>query len=295
MKKISPKILLIVAAVLSILCAILMYVFLDENTSEEIPTKKVVVASVDIEPGKEITESMIKVIAVPDNMVQLDSIEDMNEIIGKRAKVMIYSGDQITQKRLNSTLVIDGFVGSIPDDKRAVTIKVDEVDTISGFLKPGEYVDLICVEDYGDGLTNGKLLFQNILVLAVGKDNLLTETSTNINATHVTLSISPEDAVRLRVAQKKGNISLILRPNNPKNNYVYGADVMSAPKMADRKTDTNVVNTTSSVNNKNVVSERPVSTVQTAVPATVSQPTVQTKPVVETGTRIKVIRGTETN
>ena len=132
-------------------------------------------------------------------------------------------------------------------------------------------------------------------VLAVGKDNLLTETSTNINATHVTLSISPEDAVRLRVAQKKGNISLILRPNNPKNNYVYGADVMSAPKMADRKTDTNVVNTTSSVNNKNVVSERPVSTVQTAVPATVSQPTVQTKPVVETGTRIKVIRGTETN
>lgn len=232
MKKLSPKILLLIAGVLSILSALLVYYFLSSAEKPNKIMKNIIVANVDIEAGKKITADMLKPMELPTEAIQEDAIVDLDSLVGRYAKSTIYKGEQITEKRLNTPINTNSFIMSIPDDKRAITIKVDDIDTIAGFLRPGSYVDVVSVEDVDNKYTSGKLLFQNILVLAVGKTNIISDDINNQDASagNVTLALSADDAVRLRVAQQLGHISLMLRPVNPKNNYVLGADYIDGYK-----------------------------------------------------------------
>lgn len=289
MKKLSPKILLLIAGVLSILSALLVYYFLSSAEKPDKVTKNIVVANVDIEAGKEITVDMLKTMELPTEAIQEDAIIDLDSLVGRYAKSTIYKGEQITEKRLNTPINTNSFIMSIPDDKRAVTIKVDDIDTIAGFLRPGSYVDIVNVEDVDNKYTSGKLLFQNILVLAVGKTNIISDDINNQGASagNVTLALSADDAVRLRVAQQIGHISLMLRPVKPKNNYVLGADYIDGYKTSqDSESKNKTVSNTSNAMNDRVVqptyTKEPVSNTVNSVP--VSTPKSE---------GIRIIRGTE--
>ena len=290
MRKLSPRILLIIAGVLSVLSAILVYYFLNSAEKTELPTKKVVVATVDIEAGKQIDASMLNLIDLPEDAIQEDSITDIETLVGRYAKFPIYKGEQITEKRLNTPVNANSFVMSIPDDKRAVTIKVDDIDTIAGFLRPGAYVDLVSVENVKDEFTSGKILFQNVLVLAVGKTDIISDDTNDISsAGNVTLALSADDAVRLRVAQQLGHISLMLRPVKPKNNYVLGADYVDGYK----STQTNKVDNKGKTSNDNTVNEKLTHTTYTPEPPVAKTENHSSK--VSKSSGIRIIRGTEFN
>lgn len=227
MKKISPRVLLIVALTLSILCGMMIYSFLQKNDKEVADKTPVVVAAMDIAPGTEMTAEMVRLEMMPKELVQPGAMHVVKDAVGKRLRMGVNSGDQITSKRLNAVGNASSFVGTIPNDKRAVTINVDDVSGVAGFITPGCNIDILTVEGDGKNAASvGKLLLQDVLVLAVGSTDMTSDNGKKVeNAKTITLALDPREAVELRVAQQEGKITMALRPAKPTDKTYVGATV----------------------------------------------------------------------
>lgn len=232
MKKLSPRALLIIALTLSIICGMMIYSFLSKNDKVDTDKTAVVVAAMDIAPGTEMTADMVRLELIPKELVQQGAMHKVDEAVGKRLKMAVNAGDQITQKRLNAVGAMDSFIGTIPNDKRAVTITVDDVSGVAGFIAPASYVDVLSIEGDGkDRRTRGRMLLQNVMVLAVGNTDITSDSvKKNENVKTVTLAVDPRDAVELRVAQAEGKLSLVLRPQKPTDAEVVGTTVYGREK-----------------------------------------------------------------
>lgn len=217
MRRLSPKILLIIAVILSIGTAGLVYSYLQANTQAKNNGDPVVVAVKDIPGRTVITADMVKVITLPPDLVQPGSAREVSKVIGVMTRVPIVTGDQVTEKRLAVEGKVSGFTGSIPHDKRAFTISATDVTGVAGFVKAGDYVDIVAAFDKSvAGENMSALLLQNILVLAAnhnddmdtsGKDKKSTEKMVS-----VTLAVSPDEAGQLALAEAKGKVHIALRP-----------------------------------------------------------------------------------
>ena len=106
-----------------------------------------------------------------------------------------------------------------PAGKRAFTVNIDSLSAVGGLVTPGDYVDIIGHLDMPDPVTNKKeqitsLLFQNILILAVGT-NLQApggyEQQQAARALNITIALTPEEAGLMSFIQKNGKMQLILR------------------------------------------------------------------------------------
>lgn len=225
MLKLSNKGLLIIAVSLSLLTTGLVYSYLMKTSgSQPKETGSVVVAKVDIGAKTRITPEMVQVIKVPVPYLQPGVVADSKEVIGTLSKEQIVAGEQITARRLISEGKSAGFTGIIPPDKRAVTVGVNEVTGVAGFVKAGDYVDIVVTFDQntvGDNV--GHLVLQNILVLASNRETeggaVETANSNNskekkdiIKTATVTLAVAPEEAAKLALSEDKGKVRLALRP-----------------------------------------------------------------------------------
>jgi pilus assembly protein CpaB len=146
----------------------------------------------------------------------------------------VAAGEQLTLGKLAYPKGLGagaGLASATPVGKRAITIAVDNVASLAGMLKPGDYVDVISLlpvpVEAADG-TQAKQaavvpLFQNVLVLAVGQDTGTSsapgveqarykeETKTTEASLLITLALSPQEANLLAFAQEQGKIRLALR------------------------------------------------------------------------------------
>lgn len=236
MRKLSPKVLLIMAAILSVICGIMIYSYLSkaQPKDEKKNTRAVVVASMDIAPGTVLTDKMVRLELVPTNLAQPDALRTLPDAVGKTIRMPVNSGDQITRKRLNGNGASNTFVNSIPKDKRAVTINVDDISGVAGFIRPSTHVDVVLIKGQSNGMpTVGRLVLQNVLVLAVGSTDMNSVNSSKKNepARSLTLALDPREAVQLRVAQQEGKVSFLLRPAKPTEEEFYGATVVGGGGM----------------------------------------------------------------
>lgn len=232
MKKLSPRFLLLLAAVLSLTCAVLVYSWLNKaDDKKTVGQKAVVVATMDITPGTELKADMLKVVLMPQELVQSGALDDVREAEGKRLGMPVTSGDQITGKRLNAS-GRNSFIGSIPKDMRAMTIAVDEVSGVAGFIRPADYIDIAYTKNESQNqAASGELLLQKVQVLAVGRTDIAGDKGKKqSDIRSVTLALDPRDAVRLRLAQQEGRISLLLRPEKPAEDDVLQHKVYGARK-----------------------------------------------------------------
>ena len=236
MRKLSPKVLLILAAVLSVVCGIMIYSYLSkaEPKEEKKNTKSVVVAAMDIAPGTVLTDKMVRLELVPNNLAQPDALRTLPDAVGKTIRMPVNSGDQITRKRLNGNGMSNTFVNSIPKDKRAVTFSVDDISGVAGFIRPSTRIDVVCIQGAKNGLPSvGRLVLQNVLVLAVGSTdmNSVNSAKKNESAKSLTLALDPREAIQLRMAQQEGKVSFMLRPAKPTEEEFYGATVVGGDGM----------------------------------------------------------------
>ncbi|MDD4602046.1 hypothetical protein SDC9_14773 [bioreactor metagenome] len=226
MLKLSNKGLLAIALVFSLLAALLVYNYLQKagdrsRATEGIP---VVVAKAEIAPKTKITPEMVEITKMPAEYIQPGAIQNLDSVIGVIVREKVVSGEQIIERRLVREGRTVGFTGIIPRDKRALTVPVNEVTGVAGFIKPGDYVDVIVTFEQalvGDNVSH--IMLQNILVLAANRDaeNGVTATAQKegvkeaIKTATVTLAVSPDEASRLTLAHEKGKINLALRPYLP--------------------------------------------------------------------------------
>ncbi|MDR3559875.1 MAG: Flp pilus assembly protein CpaB [Negativicutes bacterium] len=219
MAKLSSKGLLMIALVLSLGTSMLVYSYLKgvetQATKQGAP---VVVAKGDIPPKTKITAEMVQETSVPPEYIQPGAATTVGEVIGTTSREQIVAGEQVTQRRLMVEGQSRGFSGSIPADKRAVTVAVNEVTGVAGFIKVGDYVDVLVTFDTNTvGENVSQVVLQNLMVLAVDRDAEAVKPEANKDKkesgkTTVTLAVTPEEAARLTVADEKGKIRMALRP-----------------------------------------------------------------------------------
>ncbi|MDR3592054.1 MAG: Flp pilus assembly protein CpaB [Negativicutes bacterium] len=228
MAKLSGRGLMVIALILSLLTTGLVYSYLKGVANQAIkPGKPVIVAKVDIPPKTVITPEMVQESSVPAEYIQPGAIVATADVVGVTSREQIVAGEQITQRRLAVPGQTRGFAGTIPNDKRAMTVAVTEVTGVAGFVKAGDYVDVLVTFDTNTvGENVSQIVLQNLLVLAAdreteaGQADAGKEKKETTSKTTVTLAVTPEEAAKLTVADEKGKIRMALRPYIPSSGAV---------------------------------------------------------------------------
>lgn len=231
--KLSSKALVGIALGLSLVTSGLVYNYL-VGVSQKPPANSVpvVVAKADIPPKTRITADMVQVSYVPENYMQPGAVRDANHAIGMIVREQIVAGEQISDRRLVIEGKTMGFTGIIPRDKRAVSLAINEVSGVAGFVKAGDHVDVIATFDkgvVGDDVSH--IILQNVLVLAYNRDSetAVAQTANKeqkdkekevVKTSTVTLAVSPEEAAQIAIAEDKGRVRLALRPFMPGQSLV---------------------------------------------------------------------------
>lgn len=181
-------------------------------------TNDVVVAKVDIAMGSRIIPEQLVVAQFPTGVTPLGAISKIDEkLIGRVAAVAISPRDPVTEMKLAPIGTAGGLSAVIPEGYRAMTVKVDDVVGISGFIMPGTLVDIVVViappkSDGGGNDKISKIVLQNIKVLANGQNIDRPKNDREVERVKaVTLQVTPEQAEKLALASSEGKLQLVMR------------------------------------------------------------------------------------
>ena len=179
-----------------------------------IPTRPVIVAASDLEIGAEIGHNDIRIVDWPANALPANVISDPKEVIGHGLIMPMIQNEPFLPMKLASQEAGGGLPPAIPPGLRAVSVRVNEVIGVAGYVLPGTRVDVVATvsptQQQGD--MTSKVILTNVQVLAAGtKIDRDTEKNKPMPVTVVTLLVDPEEAERLTLASTEGKIQLALR------------------------------------------------------------------------------------
>ncbi len=179
--------------------------------------RSVAVAKVAIPVGTKIIAEQITLVQFPQESTPDGAFESVEKLAGRVAIVNIAPKEPITEARLAPEGTAGGLSAIIPEGYRAMTVKVDDVVGISGFIMPGTLVDVVVViVPTGNGAVAqdpiSKIVLQNIKVLANGQNIDKPESEREANSVKaVTLLVTPEQAEKLALASSEGKLQLVMR------------------------------------------------------------------------------------
>jgi pilus assembly protein CpaB len=185
---------------------------------ERIPERQVEVASVftvvasrQIPIGTLLTADDVKLVAWPARAPVAGAASDVKAVINRGLIASVAENEPITESKLAPVGVGGGLPPSIPAGMRAISIKVNEVVGVAGFVTPGTRVDLVVtVSRQQDSMS--RVVVSNVQVLSAGtKIEQDKKSSEPIPSSVVTLMVTPEDAERVALASNEGKITLTLR------------------------------------------------------------------------------------
>src|SRR6195256_4297229 len=176
---------------------------------------RVAVAKVAIPVGTKIIPEQVMMVQFPKESTPDGTFDNAEKLTGRVAIANIAPREPITDSRLAPEGTAGGLSAVIPEGYRAMTVKVDDVVGISGFIMPGTLVDVVVDIDPGDKSTQdpiSKIVLQNIKVLANGQNIDKPENQRDANSVKaVTLQVTPEQAEKLALASSEGKLQLVMR------------------------------------------------------------------------------------
>lgn len=217
MKKIG-----IIAAFAAVITAVLMYMYLgglenQHKVASEYET--VLVAAQEIPAHTRITADMVTEKQIPKGGGHALVLRSPENAIGKITQSEIFQGEQILNAKLSDTqLGEDGLSYILKNGMRALTIAVDSVSGVSGFISNGDYVDILCHTDLSKGDATQQtsrgtsVCAQNIEVAAAGSSYTKKSTESGSGSyTNLTVYVTPRDAMRIVQGYNAGKITVVLR------------------------------------------------------------------------------------
>jgi pilus assembly protein CpaB len=219
-----PKITAMIAAVALVLAsvsALLVYNYLSAKDKEaaraKLEIQQVVVAATEIPFGTKVKPEQVKLADWPKKNVPAGSSGNLSQVEDRMAIADIPVGAPVLESSLapqNSSTGVMSYI--IKPGKRAITVAVNEVVGVAGFVLPNSMVDVVATVDnpYGkaaQGKDNriSKIVLQDVRVLAVGQI-LEQKEGKPVSVPTVTLDVTPEDAEKLALASEN-KVQLILR------------------------------------------------------------------------------------
>jgi pilus assembly protein CpaB len=184
-----------------------------ESNKQPVATQTVVVASQPLRFGTELSASMLKEEPWPAASIPAGAFSKISDVLHGGRRVVLTAIEQnepllslkITgpgQRATLSALVKAGM--------KAVTIRVNDVEGVGGFVLPGDRVDVVLTRQIDKGQASTEIVLQNTRVLAV--DQVADERAAKTTvAKSVTLEVSTVEAQKVWLASSVGNLSLLLR------------------------------------------------------------------------------------
>ncbi|MEH6626067.1 MAG: Flp pilus assembly protein CpaB [Motiliproteus sp.] len=184
----------------------------------------VVVASMDVPYGQKLESHHVKIIHVDPKGIPEGSLMTIEEVEGKVANQNLLSGEIINSRRITEHVAGSTLAALIEPSMRAVTVRVNDVIGVAGFLLPGNRVDIIATRKIKSNVISRTVL-QDIKVLAVDQ-KARTDKNDPVVVRAVTLEVTPLQAESLMKARDEGNIQLTLR--NPLDDLIKAKEVAKA-------------------------------------------------------------------
>jgi pilus assembly protein CpaB len=228
----------LLAVVLGALSAAMVYRYI-RTQREEIDrarraaggqTVDVIVANGIIPAGSRIEPNQVRSVPWPVNIKPEGAVSDMTALEGGIARTSIEKNEPV----LEANVVKQG-TGLLPliinEGMRGVSVKVDSVTGVSGFITPNSRVDVIAAgeaDGTGDRERRSKVILQNVRVLATGK-SIEQQDEKPVEVPTVTLLVSPQEAEKLTLATYRDPVRLALR--NYRDEQLVETPGMSMPAL----------------------------------------------------------------
>ncbi|MDE2404496.1 MAG: Flp pilus assembly protein CpaB [Sphingomonadales bacterium] len=214
---------------------------------------KVLVAQRALPVGTIITPDAVTFQPWPKDMVQdayfLDGEVDKNKLIGTVVRFQITAGQPLTQGALVAPGDRGFLAAALGPGMRAISIPVSDMTGVSGFIFPGDHVDLMLTQTVNNAATSGdplkatETILRNVRILATDQS---TESETVNGKTvvkknnNVTLEVTPRIAEKIQVAQTLGTLSLALRSiadNQSELEKAIASGSVKVPEGASKQTE----------------------------------------------------------
>jgi pilus assembly protein CpaB len=202
-----------IALALGFFVSYVVYRNLQSRTSvKAVPGEEVVVAADDLQVGTKIEEKDIRLVRLPSGTLPAGCFHQKKNVVGRGVVLPIAQNDYVLSNKLAGENAGSGLPSLIPPGMRAVSVRVNDTTSVSGFVQPGTRVDVMLTGNpQGSNEQQTTTVLENVAVIATGQRLERNSAGEPQSAPVVTLLVSPDDAERLTLASSQGHIQLSLR------------------------------------------------------------------------------------
>ena len=176
------------------------------------PGEEVLVAADDLQVGTKIEEKDVRFVRFPSSDLPAGVFHFVNKVVGRGVVLPISKGEFILTNKLAGENAGAGLPGLIPPGMRAVSVRVNDTTSVSGFVLPGTHVDVLLTGNPGgSNEQQTTTVLENLAVIATGQKLERNAAGEPQTTPVITLLVSPDDAQKLTLASNQGKIQLALR------------------------------------------------------------------------------------
>ena len=227
-----------IAVLVGLVASIFVYNQMKQVTTVERPAVEmgeVVVAAIRLPLGTRLDPEHLRLIPWPAEEAIPGMFQRIEDVVGRALITFVVENEPILEGKLAPTEAGAGLPATIPQGMRALTVAVNDVVGVAGFVTPGTMVDVLVT---GSVTGNGQqsitdTILENIRVLAAGQTIEQDEDGKPQTVPVVTVLVDPDEATKLTMASTEGKIQLALRNTTDtvetKPSPIYRASMFRSP------------------------------------------------------------------
>jgi pilus assembly protein CpaB len=170
------------------------------------------VAADDLQVGTKIEDKDVHLVHFPSGELPAGVFHQKTKVVGRGVVLPIAKGEFVLPLKLAGENAGFGLPSLIPPGMRAVSVRVNDTTSVSGFVLPGTRVDVLLTGNpQGSSEQQTTTVLANVAVIATGQRLERNSAGEPQSAPVVTLLLSPDDAERVTLASSQGHIQLALR------------------------------------------------------------------------------------
>ena len=202
----------------------------------------VVAAAQDLPIGRRIQSNNVKLIALDRKDLPKGAFLKIADVVDRAVSVPVAANELILSGKIAGKGSGEGLTALIEPGTRAISVQVNEISGVSGFIQPGTRVDVVFTRVFSNGDAATTTLLQNVKVIAYGRQldpGARVDPRDTARPTVATLLVSQDQAEKLVLAGQRGKIQLVLRnalddeitePSDPVQSVDLGIDEPRRPR-----------------------------------------------------------------
>lgn len=228
MTLLQPKVIIFMAIISGAVATYGIHNYIENQAFKEekpqVIVAPVVVSAHNIPSGITLEPGLLKIKEWPVDIIPPGSFVDSNKVVNRVTKTEIYANEPILENKLAPKGSVGGVTSLIPPGMRAITVAVNIVSGVAGFILPNTRVDVLTTVS-NSNQPKTKIILQNVLVLAVDQTYRKNDDDP-VTVKSVTVLVTPEEAEKLTLATTEGKLHLVLRNSSDEEKEVtYGVDI----------------------------------------------------------------------